>query len=91
MVLLNAPAAVMVTLALDFPWTNPPNCALMPDTVSAMDTAEIVGTTEEGTVMVKFLLTAEPIFVLPEYVVTVTFAVPLVALGIAFSQEVGMA
>ena len=45
----------------------------------------------EGTVSVKFLLTADPIFVLPEYVVTVTFAVPDVALGMAFSQDVGMA
>jgi hypothetical protein len=65
-VLLNAPAAVMEILALDFPWTKPPNCALIPATVSEMDTAEMVGTTETGTVSVKFLDTAEPIFVLPE-------------------------
>ena len=44
-----------------------------------------------GTVSVKFLLTAEPIFVDPEYVVTVTFAVPLVPFGMAFSQLVGIA
>jgi hypothetical protein len=45
----------------------------------------------EGTVNVKFLLTALPILVDPEYVVTVTFAVPLVAFGMAFNQLVGMA
>jgi hypothetical protein len=56
-----------------------------------MVTPEMVGTTVEGTVRVKVLLTADPIFVLPEYVVTVTFAVPLVADGIAFSQLVGIA
>ena len=51
----------------------------------------MVGTTVAGTVSVKSLLTAVPIFVLPEYVVTVTFAVPLVAFGMAFNQLVGMA
>jgi hypothetical protein len=51
----------------------------------------MVGTTVEGTVNVKFLLTALPILVDPEYVVTVTFAVPLVAFGMAFNQLVGMA
>jgi hypothetical protein len=59
--------------------------------VSATATLPKVGTTVAGTVNVKFLLTADPIFVLPEYVVTVTFAVPLVALGMAFNQLVGMA
>jgi hypothetical protein len=51
----------------------------------------MVGTTVVGTVSVKFLLTAVPIFVLPLYVVTVTFAVPLVAFGRAFNQLVGIA
>ena len=58
--------------------------------VSFTATLEKVGTTVEGTVMVKFFDTADPIFVLPEYVVTVTFAVPLVALGMAFSHVCGM-
>ena len=62
-----------------------------PETASERVTALMVGTTVEGTVSVKFLDTAEPIFVLAEYVVTVTFAVPLVAFGMAFSQLVGMA
>ena len=59
--------------------------------VSATATLDIDGTTDAGTVMVKFFDTAEPIFVLPEYVVTVTFAVPLVAFGIAFNQLFGIA
>ena len=71
--------------------TYAPNFAARPDTASAIVTPLIVGTTEDGTVSVKFLLTALPIYVLPEYVVTVTFAVPLVAFGMAFSQLVGMA
>ena len=59
--------------------------------MSATATLEIVGTTVVGTVMVKFLDTAVPTFVLPEYVVTVTFAVPDVAEGMAFSHVCGMA
>ena len=51
----------------------------------------MVGTTVAGTVSVKSLLTAVPILVLPLYVVTVTFAVPLVAFGMAFNQLVGIA
>jgi hypothetical protein len=59
--------------------------------VSATATLEMEGTTVAGTVNVKSLDTADPIFVLPEYVVTVTFPVPLVPFGMAFSQLVGTA
>ena len=84
------PAAVMVNFGLDLLCTMFPN-VLWFVVVSATATLEIDGTTEAGTVMVKFFDTADPIFVLPEYVVTVTFAVPLVAFGMAFSQLCGMA
>ena len=63
----------------------------MPDVASERVTALIDGTTVDGTVIVKFFETAEPILVLPEYVVTVTLAVPLVAFGMALSQLCGMA
>ena len=63
----------------------------MPASASERVTALMVGTTVAGTVNVKFLDTADPTFELPEYVVTVTFAVPLVAFGMAFSQDCGMA
>ena len=63
----------------------------MPETASESVTVLIVGTMVDGAVMVKFFDTAEPIFVLPEYVVTVTFAVPLVAFGMAFSHDRGIA
>ena len=59
------PAAVMVNLALLLFCTMFPK-VLWLVVVSATATLEIVGTTVEGTVRVKFLLTAEPIFVLPE-------------------------
>ena len=85
-----APAAVIVNFGFDLLCTNPPNVVLISDTVSAAATLEIVGTTVDGTVIVKLELTADPIFVLPEYVVTVTFAVPLVAFGIAFNQVCGI-
>ena len=86
----RAPDAVIVNFGFDL------LCTILPKVVwfvvvSATATPPIVGTTDAGTVNVKFLETAEPIFVLPLYVVTVTFAVPLVALGMAFSQLVGMA
>ena len=87
----NAPAATMATVKRDFACTYAPNCAARPAVPSDSVTEVLVGTTVEGAVMVKFLLTADPIFVLPLYVVTVTFAVPLVAFGMAFNQLVGMA
>ena len=86
----KAPAAVILTAIWDLFWTYAPNFAASPDTASDRLTALIVGTTVAGTVSVKLADTAEPIFVLPEYVVTVTFAVPDVALGMAFSQDCGM-
>lgn len=63
----------------------------MPETVSAMVTPEMAGITDAGAVSLKVLDTADPILLLPEYVVTVTFAVPLVAFGMAFNQLCGMA
>ena len=81
----------MDTASLLLPCTYAPNCAARPATASEMVTPLIVGTTVEGTVTVKLLLAALPIFVLPLYVVTVTLAVPLVALGIALIQDVGIA
>ena len=86
----KTPDAVMVNLGFDLLCTILPNVVWLV-VVSATATLPMVGTTVAGTVNVKFLLTADPIFVLPEYVVTVTFAVPLVASGMAFSQLVGMA
>ena len=85
------PAAAIVTFSFDLFCTYPPNCAARPETASEMLTLLIVGTTEEGTVTLNVLDTAEPIFVLPEYVVTVTFAVPDVALGITLIQSLGIA
>jgi hypothetical protein len=67
------------------------NFAASPETASAIVTEDIVGTIEEGTVKVKFFETAVPIFVLPEYVVTVTVAVPEVDEGIPFIQVKGIA
>ena len=86
----KAPVAVMVNFGFDLLCTMLPNVVWLV-VVSATATLPIVGTTDAGTVRVKFFDTAEPILVLPEYVVTVTFAVPLVAFGMAFNQLVGMA
>jgi len=60
------PLAVTFTASFDLFWTYAPNCEAMPETASEMLTDDIDGTTVDGTVSLKFLDTADPIFVLPE-------------------------
>ena len=59
------PTAVIVNVAFDLFCTMFPKVVWLA-VVSATETEEKVGTTVAGTVSVKFLLTAEPTFVLPE-------------------------
>ena len=85
------PVALVSTFNFDLFCIYVPNFAASPETASEIVTEDIVGITEEGTVSVKFFDTAVPIFVLPEYVVTVTVAVADVAEGIPLIQVKGMA
>ena len=85
------PVAVILTDNCDLFCTYPWNCVLSPATASEILTVDIVGTTVVGTEMVNVCDDAVPTLVLPEYVVTVTVALPLVALGIALSHVIGIA
>ena len=60
----DAPAAVMAMFSLDLFWTNPENLAARPDTASVTFTADMVGTTDAGTLAVNETVFV-PISVLP--------------------------
>ena len=60
----EAPAAVIAIFSLDLFWTKPENFAARPDTVSVTATADMVGTTEAGTLAMNETVLV-PINVLP--------------------------
>jgi hypothetical protein len=87
-VLEYAPDAVTVAFNADLPCMYAPNFVASPAVASATVKAEILGTTEEGTLAVKETVLV-PISVLPLYVLHVMVHVPDVAFGIWLANDIG--